>query len=91
MTENRVFARIFQSEKFGQILVQADQDDEGNPCITVKCDTHPDHLNPTQIKLSFDEDTDQFAKLNEFTAEHAEQFAAGIYQQADRFTGQSGN
>ena len=87
----RIFARIFDSEKFGQILVQADQNDDGDPCITIKCDTHPEYLNPTQVVLSFGEDTDQFAKLAEFTAEQAEAFAAGIYKQADHFTGQSGS
>lgn len=86
----RTFARIFDSEKFGQILVQADTNDDGDPCITVKCDTHPEHLSPTQVGVSFGEDVDQFAKLAEFTSEQAEAFAAAIFKQADQFVGQSG-
>lgn len=90
-TTRRIFARIFESERFGQILATADQDDEGHPCLRITCDTHPDALNPTTVTLSFGEDSDQFDKLRALSSEQAEAFAQGIFKQADKFAGHLGS
>ena len=80
----RTFARIFDTEKFGQILVQATTD-EDKPCMRFTVDTHPGFLNPTTISLSFSEGHDQYATLAEFTQERAEAFAKDIHKQASMF------
>ena len=81
-TTPRKFARVFESPKFGQILMVATTDDEQDPRLQVTVDTHPDFLMPTTVSLSFSEDHDQYASLAEFTLERAESFALSIYKEA---------
>ena len=83
-TTPRKFARVFESPEFGQILMIATTDDDDDPCLQITVDTHPDHLQPTTISLSFSEDHDQYATLAEFTQERAEAFAKNIHKTASQ-------
>ena len=87
----RKFARIFETAEFGDVLVTADTDDDGDPCLRITADTHPGTLNPTSIVMSFDEDSCQFEKLSEITQEKAEGVAKVIHSQAAMFTGTDGS
>lgn len=80
----RQFAKLFNSVRYGQILLVAAWDEDGLPCIIISVDTHPDALDPTENHFSYNKETCQFEKLEEITQERAEELAADMYNMASR-------
>lgn len=89
MTDNirRPFARIFQHEKLGLILVEATTDDEGDDALRVVVDTHPGALNPTAIIMTCDQGADAYKLLADLTEDQAFRYANTIAKLAEQATG----
>ena len=82
------FAKLFETEKFGQILVKIDKGEDESPEIRV-------YVSPPKLGIcswaagypDSDEgwDTAEKAFEEKFTPEFAESIAAGIFEQASHF------
>lgn len=79
------FARIFDSEKYGQILVTTGKNDDDKPSLFVAANTHPEHLQPTTITIVLKDKLSTDGQLEKFTLEIAERFAAQICESAQEF------
>jgi hypothetical protein len=63
------FAKLFEDEKYGQILVIRDTDDEGEPCVKVMAQPHG--LGICAVSLAFSNDEDAQATFERMELEHA--------------------
>lgn len=76
------FANIFESIKFGQILVFKDTDDDINPCLRFAVE--PSNLGTCFVTLSFSDDTDGWNKRNaafdKVNLEMAESIVAKVFE-----------
>lgn len=79
------FCKVFDSDKFGQILVQRDQNDDGEEVLAFTVDTHPNDCAPTKVSLSLNPGIDVSEKLEGITAQEAEAMAEAIYKQVEDF------
>lgn len=50
------FAKIFESETLGQILVVKDTNDDGDPCVVVMFDPQLEGLENIKTKFGFDDE-----------------------------------
>lgn len=57
------FAKLFETEKFGQILVVADTNDEGDPAVVVS--VMPPGLGVCAVKLCYPDTDDGWAKRDD--------------------------
>ena len=76
---HKKFARIFDTTQYGQVLLVIGEDDHGDACLHITADTHPEYIQPTTLTMHFDPTADAAKKLERFTQEQAEAFAAKIY------------
>ena len=77
-TKRRKFARIFESDAWGVILITINYDDDsGHYHFNVTVDTHPDLYHPTVFKYGRVKNAEK--KLSKLTLENAEKVAESIY------------
>ena len=79
------FAKIFESEKRGQILVQRTQNDEGDAAISYKVDTHPEDCAPTESLFVLVDGEDAQNSLNAVDLQQAERIAEMLYNSVEKF------
>ena len=80
----RKFAKIFDTESFGQLLIVNDQNDDGEPCIKVSFDACDYDLGICDMTLSDKSGNDQESIDDSFESidqEKAESIANGLRAQ----------
>lgn len=85
--ERKPFARIFDTEKYGQVLVCRSATDDGTECAAFTVDSHPEHTFPTTIKLALPEDVDIQEYFEGVDQQKAEYMAQAIFNQVAAFFG----
>lgn len=66
------FAKIFESETFGQILVMKDTNDDDDPCVTVMFDPQIEGFENIKTRFGFEEDERRDRVWDDITLEKAE-------------------
>lgn len=78
-------ARVFESARYGHIMVSADVADNGDPCLEFMVAAHPQFLHPTITRLRFKKGFNQHEALENLTGEQVETIAGNTYEQASLF------
>ena len=66
------FAKLFESESLGQILVMKDTNDDVDPCVTVMFDPKIEGFENIKVGLGFEDDERRDRVWNDITLERAE-------------------
>lgn len=72
------FAKLFEDEKYGQIVVLLDTDDEGDPCVRFM--TQPSGLGVCAAGISFHEHDDAQATFDKVGVAEASAAAADMWK-----------
>lgn len=66
------FAKIFDSEIFGQIVVMKDTSDEGDPCVVVVFDPQIDGVQVFKSQFGFEDESRRDCVFDDASVEKAE-------------------
>ena len=72
------FAKLFEDEKYGQILVMLDTNENGEPCVKIMA--QPPGLGVCAFALSFKDEEDAQDTFDHIEIEHAIAGVADLWQ-----------
>lgn len=74
------FAKLFDSEEFGQIVVFKDTDDQDNPCIVFMFDPQVDGVENCKSRFGFKEESNRDSVFEYVSLAHAEHGVRGVFE-----------
>ena len=76
------FAKLFESESLGQILVMKDTNDDDDPCVTVMFDPQLEGLENIKTKFGFDDEEHRDRIFDRVDLEKAESVVRSTLREA---------